>query len=119
MKQEVGETSKAIVEADEKQLEKILHANKDRQDPYYIVIFAKPAKVKVEGRAALIKVMKPYNKKPASQVGMIVGKVDNQSGKITWEVNMPDRPFGYELLGLESHGVTSYETKIPNAYIYN
>lgn len=119
MKQEVGETSKAIVEDDERQLEKILNANKDRQDPYWIVIFAKPAKVNVDGKPALVKVMKPYNVKPKSQVGMIIGEVSNKTGKIKWEVNMPDRPFGYHLLGLEQDGIQSYETSIPCAYVYS
>ena len=37
MRQEVGETSKAIVEDDEKQIERILNENKDRREPYWIV----------------------------------------------------------------------------------
>ncbi len=119
MVQEVGETTTAIVEDDEKAIEKILDENKNRKEPYWIVLFAKPTKVKVDGKAALIKVLKPYFSKPISQVGAIIGEVNNQLGKIKWEVNMPDRPFGYQLLGLEEDGVEVYETSIPSAYLYN
>jgi hypothetical protein len=119
MVQEVGETSKAIIEADEKRIEQILCANKNRTEKYWIVIFAKPSPKSVEGKPTLIKVIKPYFTKPQSQVGMIIGEVDNKSSKIKWEVNMPDRPFGFQLLGVEEDGVQSYETSIPGAYVYN
>jgi hypothetical protein len=119
MYQEVGETTKAIVEADEKKIEAILSSNKDRKEPYWIVIFAKPLKATVDGKPALIKVIKPYSIKPKSQVGLIVGEVDNARGTIKWEVNMPDRPFGYHLLGLEQDGCQVHETSIPDSYVYN
>lgn len=119
MVQEVGETSKAIVEDDEKAVDKILSEHKDRRDPYWIVICAKPSKLNVEGKPTLIKVIKPYFTKPRQMVGVIVGEVNNQSGRIRWEVNMPDKPFGYHLLGLEETGMQSYETSIPNAYLYS
>ena len=119
MYQEVGETSKAIVEADEKQIERILSANKDRREPYWIVIFAKPLKVSVDGKPAMIKLIKPYMTKPSQQVGLIVGEVNNANGTIRWQVNMPDRPFGYGLLGLEEDGCQVFETSIPASYVYN
>ena len=119
MVQEVGETTVAILEDDEKAIEKILSEQSSRKELYWIVLFVKPTKVKVDGKAALIKVLKPYFKKPSSQVGMIIGEVNNKLGKIKWEVNMPDRPFGFELLGLEKDGVEVYETTIPSSYIYN
>ena len=119
MYQEVGETSKAIVESDEKRVEMILNANKQRKEPYWIVIFSKPFHRRVEGKPTLVQVIKPYYTKPQSQVGMIVGEVNNSTGKIRWEVNLPDKPFGYELLGLEAEGVKTYETSIPASYVYN
>lgn len=119
MVQEVGETTTAILGDDEKTIEKILSDNGNRKEKYWIVLFAKPAKVKVDGKAALIKVLKPYYTKPQTQVGMIIGEVNNQSGKIKWEVNMPDKPFGFELLGLKKDGVDVYETSIPSSYLYN
>ncbi len=120
MTQEVGETSKAIVEDDEKLIDEILCANKDRREPYWICLFVKPMKgVCVEGKPTLIKVIKPYYKKPQNQVGLIVGEVNNVSGKIKWEVNMPDKPFGYHLLGLEQTGCQVYETSIPSSYVYS
>jgi hypothetical protein len=118
MYQEVGETSKAIVETDEKTIEGILSSNKDKKEPYWIVIFVKPLKVKVDHKPALVKVIKAYYKKPQNQVGMIVGEVNNANGTIKWEVNMPDRPFGYQVLGLEQDGCQVYQTSIPNSYVY-
>lgn len=117
--QEIGETSLAIVQDDEKEVERILYENKSRQDPYWIVIFAKPSKVLVEGKPALMRYRKAVFKKPLSQVGMILGKVDNKSGTIDWEINMPDAPIGYGALGLEDNGVISMQTTIPQAYAYN
>lgn len=120
MSQQVGETSKAIVEDDEKVIEKILNDNKNYQDKYWIVLFAKPAKgICVEGKPTLMKVIKAYFTKPKSQVGMVIGEVNNKLGKVSWEVNMPDKPFGYHLLGLEQDGTQSYETSIPGSYLYN
>lgn len=120
MAQEVGETSKAIIEDDEKRIEKIINANQSRKEPYWIVLFVKPLKGRnVAGKPTLIKVIKPYYTKPVSQVGMVVGEVDNINGKIKWEVNMPDKPFGFHMLGLEEDGKSVYETSIPSSYVYN
>ncbi len=119
MVQEVGETTKAIVDDDEKRIERILSEQKNRREPYWIVIFVTPCKAKVDGKPTLIKVVKPYFTKPMSQVGMIIGEVDNKLGKIKWEVNMPDKPFGFDLLGLEQEGCQVYETSIPSSYVYN
>jgi len=119
MYQEVGETSKAIVEDDEKEIERIINENKNFKDPYWIVLFAKPSKLCVEGKPTLIKVIKAYFTKPRSQVGMVIGEVNNQAGKIKWEVNLPDKPFGYHKLGLKEDGMNVYETSIPGAYVYN
>ena len=121
MTQETGETRDAIIEDDNKQVEDILNANKNIREKYWIVVFAKPAKNHVEGKPVLVKIIKPYNVKPASQVGMVIGEVDNTKGTIDWEVNMPDVPFNYEgLPGTEyvSGGESVVETStIPNAYI--
>ena len=119
MAQQIGETSKAIVEDDEKIVDRILNANKARKDLYWIVIFAKPTKLSVEGKPTLMKVIKPYYVRPTQQVGMIIGEVNNQSGVIKWSVNMPDKPFGFGVLGLEQDGCTEYETSIPQSYLYN
>ena len=50
MTQETGETRDAIIEADNERLGKIIYANKHLKDPYWIVVFAKPAKVCVDGK---------------------------------------------------------------------
>jgi len=99
MTQQTGETRDAIIEADTKDLQAIVYANRHRKDVYWVVIFAKPAKVSVEGKPTLIKHIKPYYKnRPGSQVGMIVGAVNNSRGTIQWEVNMPQRPFDFDAL---------------------
>jgi len=121
MTQQTGETRDAIIEADEKRISAIVEANKGRNDPYWIVIFAKPSKINVDGKPTLMKHVKPYFKKPSPQVGMIVGEVDNRKGTIEWDINMPQVPFNFDALGM--HGVelsnqTVVETtSIPQAYI--
>lgn len=121
MTQETGETRNAIIEDDEKVIQQIVDANKDRHDPYWIVLFAKPSKVNVEGKPTLMKHIKPYFTKPKPQVGMIVGEVDNQKGTIQWDVNMPQRPFDFDALkalGAESaDDVVVETTSIPGAYV--
>ena len=89
MVQETGETRDAIIEDDNKRIQDIIEANKSRLDPYWIVVFATPSKQMHEGKPVLIKHIKPYKVKPVSQVGMIVGTVNNGTGEISWEVNMP------------------------------
>lgn len=121
MKQETGETRDAIIEDDQKVIQQIVDANKDRTDPYWIVLFAKPSKVNVEGKPTLMKHIKPYFKKPAPQVGMIVGEVNNQMGIIQWDVNMPQRPFDFDALkafgAQEANEVVVETTSIPEAYV--
>jgi len=121
MTQETGETRDAIIEDDEKVIQQIVDANKDRRDPYWIVLFAKPSKVNVEGKPTLMKHIKPYYTKPAPQVGMIVAEVDNQKGTIQWDINMPQRPFDFDALqalGAEADDEVVVETSsIPDAYV--
>ncbi len=121
MVQETGETRDAIIEADNKLIQQITDANKRLRDPYWIVVFAKPSKVSVDSKPTLIKHIKPYKVKPTSQVGAIIGCVDNMKGTIKWEVNMPQRPFDFDALkqfGAESCDEVVIETTtIPGAYI--
>jgi len=121
MKQETGETRNAIIEDDERLIQDILNANKHRRDPYWIVMFAKPSKNCVDGLPTLVKHIKAYGTKPSPQVGMIVGEVDNKTGSIEWDVNMPQRPFDFDALkafGAESANEVVVETtSIPGAYV--
>jgi hypothetical protein len=121
MSQETGETALAIMEDDKKRLEEIVNANKDRKDPYWIVIFAKPAHQMFQGKHALLKHFKPYTTKPRSQVGQIVGEVNNKTGKILWEVNMPQVPFDFDALKIYGakpcDEIVTETTTIPWAYI--
>ena len=121
MGQETGETRNAIIEDDNKLLQQIIDANKNRREKYWIVIFAKPSKNHVDGKPVLVKHIKPYGVKPISQVGMCVGCVDNSTGAIEWEVNMPQVPFNYEGLPGVQHvsggEVVIETTTVPNAYV--
>ena len=121
MMQETGDTRNAIIEQDNEVIQQIVNANKHLQDPYWIVVFAKPAKVVVDGCPTLQKFIKPFKKKPTPQVGMITGKVDNKKGSIEWEVNMPQRPFDFDALkkfGAEPcNEVVVETTSIPEAYV--
>ena len=121
MVQETGETRDAIIEDDNKRISDIIAANKDLRNLYWIVVFAKPSKTSFKGKATLIKHIKPYKTKPAPQVGMIVGEVDNVKGTINWEVNMPQKPFDFDalqLIGAKScNEVVVETTTIPGAYI--
>lgn len=121
MRQQTGETRNAIIEDDNKRIQEIVHANKGLKEPYWIVVFAKPSKVCVDGKPTLIKHIKAYKTQPAPQVGMITGKVDNSSGTIQWDINMPQCPFDFDALqlygGEAKEEVVVETTTIPNAYI--
>jgi len=119
--QQTGETRDAIIEADEKIIQDILNTNKDRTDPYWIVMFAKPAKGHVDGKPTSQKFIKAYPKKPSPQVGMMVAEVDNKKGIMRWDINMPQRPFDFDgliALGAQKADEMVVETtSIPGAYI--
>jgi len=121
MSQETGETRNAIIEDDNKEIQAIVAANKDEKDLYWIVVFAKPSKVAVDGYPTLIKHIKAYKTKPPPQVGMIVGEVDNTKGTIQWDVNMPQKPFDFDALQLVGakacDEVVVETTSIPGAYV--
>jgi len=121
MVQETGETRNAIIDDDNKHIQAILDANKDETDLYWIVVFAKPSKVAVEGKPTLMKHIKAYKSKPPPQVGQIVGEVNNTRGTIDWDVNMPQRPFDFNALQIVGakpcNEVVTETTSIPGAYI--
>lgn len=121
MVQETGETRDAIIEDDNKQLQQIIYANRDKKKPYWIVVYATPSKTRVDGKPTLIKHIKAYSTKPVSQVGMICAEVSNESGLIKWEVNMPQKPFDFNalvMLGAKPCNEVIVETtSIPQAYL--
>jgi len=121
MKQETGETRDAIMEDVQKQIDAIISANKHRNSIYWIVLFAKPFRQQVDGKPTLIQHVKPYATKPKGQVGMIVASVDNSSGKINWEINMPQKPFDFDKLQIygakRCDEVITESTTITGAYI--
>jgi len=121
MRQETGETRDAIIEDDEKVIQKIVDANKNRMGLYWIVLFAKPSHSCVDGKPTLVKHIKAYFVKPRPMVGMIVGEVNNETGQISWDVNMPQRPFDFNALKVfgaqECNEVVVETTSIPGAYL--
>lgn len=118
MAQQTGETRDAIIKDDEKIIAKMVEHLSYVNDIYWIVLFAKTSKQKVDGKPTLIKHIKAYFKKPIPQVGMIIGEVDNKSGTISWEINMPQAPFDFLALGAKESDKPCIETTtIPNAYV--
>jgi len=121
MVQETGETRDAILEDSNKRIEEIIKANRSRKEPYWIVVFAKPSKDRVNGKPTLVQHFGVYPKKPAPQVGMICGEVDSRKGTINWDVNMPQRPFDFDALNKfgakPCNEVVTETTSIPGAYI--
>lgn len=98
MVQQTGETRDAIIEDDNKRIAEIIHANRHRKDPYWIVLFAKPSRNTVDGKPTLVKHIKAYGTKPIQQVGAVYGEVDNVKGTVKWDVNMPQKPFDFDKL---------------------
>lgn len=121
MTQETGETRDAILEDVNKHLEKIINANKERKKLYWIVIYAKPLKHLVDGKHALAQHIKAYDTKPSPKVGMITIEINNQTGKMNWDVNMPQNPFDFNSLivlgGKPCDELVTETTSIPGAYI--
>lgn len=121
MYQETRETTQAIIETDQKDLEAIVEANKHRTEPYWIVLFAKPSKNCVDGKPTMVKHLKAYGFEPPAQVGMVTCKVDNQANTFTWDVNMPQIPFDFDgllALGAQNKQEDVVETSsVPGAYI--
>lgn len=121
MYQETRETTDAILEDRQKRIDAIVNANKNRTEPYWIVIFAKPSKNCVDGKPTMVEHIKAYGFEPQAQVGMMTCKVNNQAGTFEWEINMPQIPFDFD--GLFKHGaqekkVDVLETSsIPHAYV--
>ena len=122
MRQEIGETRNAIMEDDNRLIADIVHENSNRQDLYWIVLAAKPIKNHVAGKPVLRKFIKAYSTKPKSQVGMVVGEVDNVKGEIRWEVNLPQAPIDYDSLvavgAKPGKEVVVETTTIPDAYFH-
>ena len=120
MTQQIGETRDAIIEDDERIIQKILDANKHLTGKYWIVIFAKQSSTSIDGKPTLTKYIKPHFKfRPRSLVGLIIGEVDNSKGSLDWEVNHHDVPLDFGQLGLFDAEPIAMKTKIGASYIYN
>lgn len=120
--QELGETSLAIMENDNRIIQQILDANTNRPGKYWIMLVAKRMKNHINGRPAVRKMIKAYAERPPSFVGAILGEVDNDNGTIRWEVNMPDVPIDYagvRALGAKDGAETIIETAtLGDAYMH-
>ena len=118
-RQEIGETVDEILKDDEREVSRIINENKNRREPYWILIFAKPAKVFIDNCPAMMRYRKAVFQRPQSQVGLIICEVNNATGVLRWEVNMPDRPINFEAMGLEADGSFEAKSNIAGAYVYN
>lgn len=121
MVQQIGETRDAIMSDMNKRISDIVSANREKKEPYWIVLFVKATKEKSEGKHVLRQHLKAYNRKPRSQVGLITAEVNNQTGKIKWEVNLPQKPFDFDLLKIygaeDCDEIVTETTSIANFYI--
>lgn len=121
MYQETRETTQAIIEDEQREIDAIISANKHRKEPYWIVMYAKPSKNCVDGKPTLVRYIKPHSQRPNPQVGMRTCKVDNQAGTFEWDINMPQIPFDFDALlgeGADEKRTDIVEsTSIPNAYV--
>lgn len=117
----VGDISYQMMKDDTKIINDIIYHNRNRKDKYYIVYVCKPMRQHINGVPVMAKVIKAYGKKPMSMVGMVVAEVDNSSGSIKWEVNMPQRATDYiDLTALGAKAcdeVVTETTTIPWAYV--
>lgn len=122
MSDEIGEIRDAMMEKDEKLIQDIINANKNRKEKYWIVVYFKPLKAQLDGKPTLRKHIKPYGQKPRSMVGMNIAEVDNEAGTITWEINMPDIPLDHggilKIGGKESTEPIIETQSIAGAYLH-
>lgn len=108
--QELKETVDEIVKDHDRLFSALVNSHKEVKEPYWIVMFCKPAKQNLNGKHTLIRYMKAHFKKPDSKVGMIIWEINNQTGEIVEEINMPDIPFDYD--ALRNHGAKEGSKKI-------
>ena len=121
MVQQIGETRDAIMSDMNDRVMSIISSNRNKKEPYWIVLFVKSTKEKVDGKHVLRQHVKAYARKPASQVGMIIAEVNNLTGEIKWEVNMPQKPFDFDLLKVygaeDCDEIVTETTSIASSYI--
>jgi hypothetical protein len=121
MVQELRETSDALQNSDEKELEKILNANPKGR--FWVVIAHKPIKQRLKsGEIVIKKVIKLYKVKPNALLGTIILEI-NDGQIVSHEISPLDAPIDYGRI--EKHaGLVDYSSYIINprasqAYIYN
>lgn len=84
--QQLGETRKEMTRRLMRDVEDVVNKYKNRQEPYYIVVHAKPW----PDNPNVIKIkLIPTNMKPPMMLSCMLFGVDNQSGKLTLEWSLP------------------------------
>ena len=77
--QQLGETRQAMTKTLMKDLEKCIDQHKDKSDPYYVLVHAKPW----PQNPNIIKIkLIPTNLKPPMMLSCMLFRVDNRSGKL-------------------------------------
>lgn len=121
MKQELGETTDAMMTQDDQAVQDIL--NKRPSGHYYIVIHHKPIKTKMKtGEQVIMRHIKAYDKKPMAQVGMVILEVLD-GDVIDYVISPHDMPTDWGKIekhaGLIDHPTVFEKHPIAGNYIYN
>jgi hypothetical protein len=120
MVQQVGETTDALKEADEKIVQDILNANPTGR--YWIVIAYKPAKQRLRtGEVVIRRAIKTSKVRPKNLLGTVILEV--KDGEIVeHDINLHDVPIDWKQVGSCGLITTPYvQTRpdIASAYVYN
>jgi hypothetical protein len=120
MKQDLHESTDALIQADAKEIEKIL--NRKPTGQYWIVIAYKPMKaILTTGETVLRRMVKTYVKKPPPLIGTIVLEVcDGQI--MNHQINVHDIPIDWKGIGDVGSPDKAYVQNRPdiaNSYVYN
>lgn len=124
MHMQAGEIVDAWIEHDEKDMWKILHKNRHKTEPYWVVLFENVipgSPYKFNGGTPIVRTLKDYDTKPRPLVGAHIAEVDNSRGKIIWRTYPKDIPIDWEKITDQDMSVKKlvYECDIPDSYIYN
>ena len=121
MVQELGETTKEMMKADDQEVQNIL--NRRPKGHYWIVIHHRRTHMRLNtGEQVLIRLIKDYDIKPMPQVGMVILEV-NDGEVIDHIISPPDAPIDWDAIeskaGLEAKPSIFEKHPIAGSYIYN
>ena len=120
MKQDLRETAQEMISTDDMEVQKIL--NERPNGHYWIVIHHRPTSMTLtSGEKVLMRVVKAYDKRPASNLGTIILEV-KEGAIVSHEINPHDIPIDWDALsphlGLETGG-TVKKDRAAKSYYWN